>query len=71
MRLLFSLSKRELFLCEEILLLAVLDELLYENVGAGLGRLVHADALDHALGTGLGIKGCNCFLCHSLFSFII
>ena len=63
-----SETRSELLLLEESLLLSFLDELLYEYVGAGLGGFLHADALDHVLGTGLGREGCNSFLCHNLSS---
>jgi hypothetical protein len=56
---------------EEILGLLGLDELLGEDIGSGLGRLLHADALDHALGAGLCREGCNCFLCHNSDSFTL
>ena len=56
---------------EEILGLLGLDELLGEDIGSGLGRLLHADTLDHALGAGLGREGCNCFLCHNSDSFTL
>jgi len=59
----------KLFLVEEVFCFLGLDELLSENISAGLGGLVHTDALDHALSTGLGCEGCNGFLCHNLISF--
>ena len=58
----------ELFLIEKLLALLSLHELLDENVSAGLGRLLHTDALDHALGTGLCCECCDGFLCHNLIS---
>ena len=65
----FISDREKLFLAGEIILgLVGLDELLRENVSTGLRGLLHADALDHALGTGLGREGCNCFLCHILIS---
>ena len=67
---LFISIEEKLFLAGEIILgLLGLDELLSENVSAGLRGFLHADALDHALGTGLGCEGSNCFLCHNLISF--
>ena len=57
----------ELFLTlEEVLGLLSFDELLGEDVSSGLRRLVHADALHHALGAGLRGECCDCFLCHNL-----
>ncbi len=47
------MSGEKLLLCEEFLLLAFLNQLLYENVGTGLGALFHADNLHHVLCTGL------------------
>ena len=55
----------KLFLCEEILCLTLLYELLSENISASLWRLVHTDTLDHLLEC-TGLEGCDCFLCHFL-----
>ena len=55
----------KLFLCEEILCLTLLNELLCENISASLWRLVHTDTLNHLLEC-TGLEGCDCFLCHFL-----
>jgi len=55
---------------EEVLGLVSLDKLLSEDIGSGLRRLVHTDALHHALCASLSGERSNCFLCHNLISFI-
>ena len=62
---LYMLSE-ELFLCEEILSLRLLNEKLVEYVSTSLWRLVHADTLNHLLEC-TSLEGCDCFLCHFLF----
>ena len=61
-----DLLRKELFLCEEILSLRLLNEHFVENISTSLWRLVHADTLNHLLEC-TGLEGCDCFLCHFLF----
>ena len=60
-----DLLRKELFLCEEILSLRLLNEHFVENISTSLWRLVHADTLNHLLEC-TGLEGCDCFLCHFL-----
>ena len=62
------ISMRNLFLLEIALCLVCLYKLLSKYVSACFRRLLHADALDHALGTGLCCECCDGFLCHNLIS---
>ena len=67
------LNTNLLLFCEEILYLVVGDNALLEDVGAGLLRLDHLDALRKLL-TGTGFQRCNYFLCHialKLFDFTV
>lgn len=57
--------KPELFLSEKILGFVCFNELLREDIGSGLWRFLHTDALYHTLSSGLGREGSDCFLCHN------
>lgn len=57
------LNTNLLLFCEEILYLVVGDDALLEDVGAGLLRLDHLDALGELLARA-GLQRCDYFLCH-------
>lgn len=58
-------AKLDLLLCEKVLGLVSFNELLREDISSGFRRLLHTDTLYHALSTGLGREGGDCFLCHN------
>ena len=64
-------SQERLLLVEVLLSLGLFYEMLYKYVCTGLWRFLHADALDHALGTGLCCERSYCFLCHSFILLIL
>ena len=51
-------------LFHKLLNLVVRNDCLLENVGTGLLRLNHLDALGKLL-TNAGFQGCDYFLCHN------
>ena len=60
-----------LLLVEEFFLFACINELLNKDVCTGLWRFVHTDALYNASCASFSCEGCDCFLCHKLFSLLL